>query len=143
MKPSQSEANGEALRFAREFVANPDKRAQVKVQLAANGWPKLADMIDEAVTVSRAYLALLSASAPQPASEPSVADGGTAQSASAPLSRVTHDAILEAAAIEVESHWNHIDTEVNQHQQAKRSAAAIRKMKFGAADKCSADEERK
>ena len=49
----------EALRLAQEFVADPDKRAQVKVQLAANGLPKLADMIDEAVIVSRAYLAAL------------------------------------------------------------------------------------
>src|SRR3990167_5303244 len=48
----------EATRLAKEFVADPDKRAQVKVQLAANGWPKLADLIDEAVIVSRAFLIL-------------------------------------------------------------------------------------
>ena len=48
--------SGEAVRLAREFVADPDKRAQVKVQLASNGWGKLADMIDEAVLVSRELL---------------------------------------------------------------------------------------
>jgi hypothetical protein len=46
----------DALRFAKEFASDPDKRAQVKVQLCANGWPQLADMIDEAVTVSREML---------------------------------------------------------------------------------------
>ena len=51
----------EALKLAHEFVADPDKRAQVKVQLAMNGWPKLADMIDEAVRVSRALIALANA----------------------------------------------------------------------------------
>ena len=45
-----------ALKLAKEFCADPDKRAQVKAQLAANGWPQLADMIDEAVLVSRALL---------------------------------------------------------------------------------------
>jgi len=54
----------EALRIAREFVADPDKRAQVKVQLAVNGWSKLADMIDEAVIVSRALLAMSENAAP-------------------------------------------------------------------------------
>ena len=48
----------EALRFAKEFVADPEKRAQVKVQLAANGWPQLSDLIDEAVIVSRELLRL-------------------------------------------------------------------------------------
>jgi len=51
----------EALKLAHEFVADPDKRAQVKVQLAMNGRPKLADMIDEAVRVSRALIALANA----------------------------------------------------------------------------------
>ena len=51
-------------------------------------------------------------------------------SAQQALSRQVHDAILEAAAVEVETHWNHTETVVNQHQQALRSAAAIRKMKF-------------
>ena len=45
----------DALRLAEEFCADPDKRAQVRVQLAMNGWGKLADMIDEAVKVSRAF----------------------------------------------------------------------------------------
>ncbi len=46
----------EELQLAREFLADPDKRAQVKVQLEINGWSALADMIDEAVVVSRALL---------------------------------------------------------------------------------------
>lgn len=47
-----------ADKLAREFCADPDKRAQVKVQLAMLAGPQIADMIDEAVTVSRAYLSL-------------------------------------------------------------------------------------
>ena len=43
----------EAVRLAREFVADPGKRAQVKVQLSAHGWQQLADLIDEAVVVSQ------------------------------------------------------------------------------------------
>ena len=46
----------DALRLAEEFCSDPDQRAQVRVQLAMNGWGKLADMIDEAVKVSRALL---------------------------------------------------------------------------------------
>lgn len=48
----------EAVRLAKEFVADPDKRAQVKVQLALDGYQKLADMIDEAVIVSKDLLRL-------------------------------------------------------------------------------------
>ena len=48
----------EALKLAREFVADPDMRAQVKVQLSIAGYPKLADLIDEAVVVSRELLRL-------------------------------------------------------------------------------------
>ena len=47
-----------ALLIAHEFLAEPDKRAQVKVQLCENGWEKLADMIDEAVVVSLALIEL-------------------------------------------------------------------------------------
>jgi hypothetical protein len=46
----------EALELAKEFIADPDKRAQVKVQLAVSGYPMVADMIDEAISVSRALL---------------------------------------------------------------------------------------
>lgn len=48
-----SKSDPEAYRFADEFVADPDKRAQVKVSLVMNGQAELADMIDEAVSVSR------------------------------------------------------------------------------------------
>ena len=47
-----------ATQLAREFVANQDMRAQVRVQLAITGRQKLADLIDEAVIVSRAFLEL-------------------------------------------------------------------------------------
>ena len=63
----------EALKLAHEFVADPDKRAQVKVQLAMNGWPKLADMIDEAVRVSRALIALANAQ-PESTQQPTLLD---------------------------------------------------------------------
>ena len=53
-----------ALRYAREFVADPDRRAQVKVQLHANGWPQLADLIDEAVVVSHELLRIYERSKP-------------------------------------------------------------------------------
>lgn len=39
------------------------------------------------------------------------------------------DQAIEAAAAEVETHWNNTDTQVNQHQQALRSARMIRKLK--------------
>lgn len=52
------EVGEEALKLAREFVADPDTRAQVKVQLAASGYPGLVEMIDEAVIVSRELLRL-------------------------------------------------------------------------------------
>jgi hypothetical protein len=48
----------EALRLAKEFVKDPDTRAQVKVELTANGWGKLADMIDEAGVLAREILRL-------------------------------------------------------------------------------------
>ena len=63
----------EALKLAHEFVADPDKRAQVKVQLAMNGRPKLADMIDEAVRVSRALIALANAQ-PESTQQPTLLD---------------------------------------------------------------------
>jgi len=55
-----TESPDEALRLAQEFVANPDERAKVKVRFAMLGYQRVADMIDEAVIVSRAYLALRS-----------------------------------------------------------------------------------
>ena len=47
-----------ALKYAKEFVADPDKRAQVRVELCMNGWWHLADLIDEAVVVSKELLRL-------------------------------------------------------------------------------------
>ena len=54
----REKAHEEAIRLAKEFCADPAARAQIKVQLAMNGWGKLADMIDEAVAVSRELLLL-------------------------------------------------------------------------------------
>lgn len=51
MRPSAA-----ALRMAKEFVANPDARAQVKVQLAMQHGMAISDMIDEAVVVARELL---------------------------------------------------------------------------------------
>lgn len=45
--------DADALRLAREFVSDPDKRAQVKVMIAYHIGPQTADLIDEAVKVSR------------------------------------------------------------------------------------------
>jgi len=70
---SERELLREALKLAHEFVADPDKRAQVKVQLAMNGRPKLADMIDEAVRVSRALIALANAQ-PESTQQPTLLD---------------------------------------------------------------------
>ena len=41
-----------AVRIAREFVANPDARAQVKVQLAMQHGMGISNMIDEAVVLA-------------------------------------------------------------------------------------------
>ena len=48
----------EALRLAQEFVSDPDRRAQVKFNLAAGGYLLVADLIDEAVEVSRELIRL-------------------------------------------------------------------------------------
>ena len=48
----------EALRLAQEFVSDPDRRAQVKFNLAAGGYLLVSDMIDEAVEVSRELIRL-------------------------------------------------------------------------------------
>jgi len=45
-----------ACELAEGICADPDKRAKVRVRLVEMGMPKLADMIDEAVQVSRALL---------------------------------------------------------------------------------------
>jgi len=46
-----------AIELAKEFLADADTRARVKVALATAGFQLAADMIDEAVIVSRALLA--------------------------------------------------------------------------------------
>lgn len=56
----------EAVKLAREFVADPDKRAQLRVELCVSGLPKLADLIDEAVIVSRELLRLAEAAKGKP-----------------------------------------------------------------------------
>lgn len=50
--------SAEALRLAREFVDDPDLRAQVKVKIAIDGHPLIADMIDEAVVMAREIIRL-------------------------------------------------------------------------------------
>lgn len=47
----------EARKLAEEFLSDPDVRKEVQAELRAVGQPQLADLIDEAVMVSRAYLA--------------------------------------------------------------------------------------
>jgi hypothetical protein len=50
--------SAEALRLAREFIDDPDLRAQVKVKIAVDGHPLIADMIDEAVVMAREIIRL-------------------------------------------------------------------------------------
>jgi hypothetical protein len=59
MKPDK------AVELAKQFLADPDTRAQVKVQLALKGWSMLADLLDEMAIVCRALLAQQKA-APEP-----------------------------------------------------------------------------
>ena len=47
-----------ALHIAHEFLAEPHKRKEVKDELRRQGWPMLADLIDETAIVSLALIEL-------------------------------------------------------------------------------------
>lgn len=59
------EVDPTALRLAKEMVDQPDARAQIKVKLAAMGLPMMADVIDEAVLISRELIRLSAAPLPK------------------------------------------------------------------------------
>ena len=77
----------EAVELAKQFLADPDKRAQVKVQLVASGLPSLADLIDDMAIVCRALLAQSNAALQPSTAElhtvPSQEDVGQGEVASA------------------------------------------------------------
>ena len=56
--PLAARPSEEAVKLAKEFVADPDARAKVKVELALAGCSKIPDMMDEAVVMARELLRL-------------------------------------------------------------------------------------